>query len=159
MIRISKEEALRSLAPPASGCIMCDLVEARSRVVFEAADALVFVERYATRFGHLLVVPRAHTERITALDEDVYLALSRIAYRGARVLERALDAKRVYIASFGAVTPLATSCVHPHIHLVPIHDGGLVDRPANVFSWSEGISIYEPGEDDALVARLRAEAW
>jgi diadenosine tetraphosphate (Ap4A) HIT family hydrolase len=158
LLRIAKEEALRAVAPPASGCIMCDLVAARAHVVHETEASLVLLERFATRLGHLLVVPRIHAERVTALDEDVYLEVQRLAYRGARALERTLAAKRVYIASFGAVTPLATSCVHPHVHLVPLHDGGLVDRPASVFSWSEGILVYEPGEDEALVARLRA-SW
>jgi hypothetical protein len=44
------------------------------------------------------------------------------------------------------------------VHVVPLYDGGELDRPSEVLTWRHGIWLYAPDEARELAVRLRA-AW
>ena len=162
---VDKTEALAALErhrhkllPTGQGCVMCAVIELREHVVAESADVLVILDRFASRPGHLLVLPKLHIERLTALDWSAYSEIQRFAYEAAHVVERVLEPKRVYVASLGTTTPLNGSYPHIHLHVVPIPEDDERARPANVFSWSAGIVLYDDAEASELTATLR-RAW
>jgi diadenosine tetraphosphate (Ap4A) HIT family hydrolase len=135
---------------------MCALASGRdpSLLVHENAHGAVLLDRFGSRRGHLLVVAKRHVENVSAFEWEEYAELQRLGFDACRVLEGALQPKRVYVAVLGASTAMATSYPHYHVHLVPICEDDARARPAQVFSWSAGVVIYEPQEAAELVAQL-----
>ncbi|MFT3775056.1 MAG: HIT family protein [Minicystis sp.] len=168
MRRIEKAEAMAMLARerevlPArfQGCPMCALADghpADVEVLAERERAVAVLDRYATRRGHVLVVLRRHVEAITDLGWDDYGAVQRLAWEASRALTRVLDPKRIFIAALGSPSPLLMSFPHHHVHAIPLFDGGEVDRPAAVLTWSRGVFVYEPDEAREIADALR-RAW
>jgi len=161
---VDKAEALaaleihrRELLPNGDGCVMCAVIAQAPRIA-ESAGAVVVLDRFASRPGHLLVLPKAHIERLTALDWAAYSELQWLGYEACHAVERVFAPKRVYVASLGTSTALPGSYPHLHIHVVPIPEDDERARPAAVFSWSAGIVLYDDAEAAALVDSLR-RAW
>jgi diadenosine tetraphosphate (Ap4A) HIT family hydrolase len=145
---IDRDEALVRIRAEGGGfsCLMCALRDGRFGPLFllhQDERALVLLPRYVRRWGHVLVLLREH--------------LTRLTHRSARVIEGTLAPRRCYLASTGSSGgELTQSSEHMHLHIIPILDPD--DRPAAVFSWSDGIFV---GSDDELTA-LRdryAGAW
>jgi histidine triad (HIT) family protein len=153
---LAKDAALAALAAePRTSCPMCSLVETEPILADERAFAVL--DRYACRPGHSLVVLRRHAEHIAQLPYTDYEALHRLAWQLAGAIERVLSPARIYIAALGSAVPLATSFPHVHLHVIPLADGGDVDRPANVLTWTNGMYVFEDdAEERSLRERLRA---
>jgi diadenosine tetraphosphate (Ap4A) HIT family hydrolase len=152
---LPKQAALDALAADRrDGCPMCGLAEVEPIIACERAFAVL--DRYACRIGHTLVVLGRHAERIEQLPYDDYEAMHRLAWRAAGALERVLGPSRIYIAALGSAVPLATSFPHVHLHVIPLADGGELDRPANVLTWGNGMYVFESADEErALRDRLR----
>jgi diadenosine tetraphosphate (Ap4A) HIT family hydrolase len=161
---VGKAEALAALEVHrrslGDGCVMCAVVTQADRMVLvaETESAIVVLDRFASRPGHLLVIPRAHVERLVALDWPAYAEIQRLGYEACHALESVFGPKRVYVASLGTASPLAGSYPHVHLHVVPIHEDDERARPANVFSWSAGIVLYDDDEAAELTDTIR-RAW
>jgi diadenosine tetraphosphate (Ap4A) HIT family hydrolase len=163
---VDKDEALALLQThhakhPMGACVPCELVRGAQKTpqyVAHNAHGVVVVNRFAGREGHLLVISRKHVEHVHELSWTEYSALQRLAYDASSTLTRALAPKRVYTAVLGSPAPLLISYPHLHIHLLPVHETDERARPARVFSWSEGVVVYEDHEVSELAARLR-EQW
>jgi diadenosine tetraphosphate (Ap4A) HIT family hydrolase len=151
----------RSLPPRFSACALCGLVGGQGDarlVVRESRHAFVVLNRFPTRPGQLLVVLRRHVEQYVDLDWDEQVEVQRLAWEGARVIERLWSPTRVYLASFGTPAKLVTSTPHHHQHVTPIFSRDERDRPARVFSWSAGLYRYKRGADVSTASELR-QAW
>jgi histidine triad (HIT) family protein len=113
-------------------CPFCDIIRGRgpADIVHQWHDAIAFVPLEPVTPGHVLVVPRHHTDEFTEDPES-----SAVAMRRAAELAVILDPDGEYnvITSAG---PHATQTIdHLHLHLVPrrARDGlGLPWRPAPV---------------------------
>ena len=155
--RASREEAFaHTLDVP---CVMCALAdEARSPDDIVASDAhtLVRLDRLGASHGHLMVILRAHKTAVERLPWAPYEALQRAAWRASRALAEVVSPRRVWVASLGSPDPLPMSSPHLHLHVVPVHGVGEETRPARVFSWAEGVTMYDDDEARELVDALRA---
>jgi diadenosine tetraphosphate (Ap4A) HIT family hydrolase len=166
IIRLEKHQALveleadRRADPGLVACAMCRLVEAdrTDTIVVERQHAAVVLDEYAATEGHLLVILRDHAESAAQLDWPVYASVSRLVWEAQGVLETVLHPARVYTATLGAARELPMSFPHHHVHVIPVYATDERARPAHVFSWSAGITRYEPGEAARLAQRLR-KAW
>ena len=163
MRHLPKEEALAAIEAATSGsCVMCELGSGRRDAAFQIHRdeiATVLLDRFAAAPGHLLVVLAAHVELVAHVPLETYLHTQRLAWQACRALEATLAPRRTFVASFGAAAPLPTSFPHFHLHVVPIAEDGENARPAKVFSWAEGVWVFESdAEAQALAGRLRA-AW
>lgn len=157
--RAAARRDVEALDPKHGGCVPCALAEAPDALrIVDDARAVVVLDRYGCRAGHMMVVLRRHETRVAALPWEDWCALQRLAWEASRALEAALSPKRVFVASLGAVDALPCTFPHVHLHVVPLAEGGESSRPARVFSWREGVVVYEPDEARALSERLRA-AW
>jgi len=155
MQRISKDEAAaRIAAEPASACTMCNLVETAPRIA-ENAAAVAVLARYAVRRGHVLVVLRRHEIAVPRLAREEWLALNDLSWHVTQAIEQALAPARTYVAALGSVTPRPTTFPHVHEHVVPLFDGGESDRPSEVFTWSNGVYVYDDEDAEALEETLR----
>jgi diadenosine tetraphosphate (Ap4A) HIT family hydrolase len=156
MKRVEKAAALARLAGDgAAACRMCALAGEREPIA-ASEHAVAVLARFAARPAHVLVVLRRHEERLTALGWDEYGALHRLGWQVARAAERVLAPRRIYIAALGSAEALETSFPHVHLHVVPLADGGEADRPAEVFTWINGVYVFDDdAEERALRDRLR----
>lgn len=166
---VDKPEALALLAahPSArhsSGCMMCGLVTAATSSprapehVAASEHGVLVLNRFAAQQGHLMVLTCEHVEHMHELSWATYADLQRLAYDATLALQRALGPLRVYCAALGSSAALAISYPHFHLHVIPVFAQGEAARPARVFSWSEGVTVYDDAEAAELVARVRA-AW
>jgi len=166
MVRLEKHAALEQLDADRRAdaglvkCAMCRLIEPDrvETLVFAAEHAVVVLDEYAATEGHLLIILRQHAESVAQLDWPMYSSVARLVWEAQGVLEAVLRPARVYTATLGAARELPMSFPHHHVHVIPVYETDERARPAHVFSWSSGVTRYEPGEAAALVARLR-RAW
>jgi diadenosine tetraphosphate (Ap4A) HIT family hydrolase len=155
------EREARELPASHGGCAMCGMVAGHPpdlETVAARPSAVVVLDRLATRPGHLLVILRRHAEAMRDVPWREYAEVQRLAWEAARTVERVLAPKRVFIAALGSATQLPMSFPHHHVHVLPLYDGGAIDKPSEVLTWRRGVWLYGPNEAHELAERLR-EAW
>jgi diadenosine tetraphosphate (Ap4A) HIT family hydrolase len=156
---IPRQEALDRIraeggAPP---CLMCAIRDGKVGDRHELHDrdgVFAFLPRYVRRWGQVTVMPHAHVTSYVDVDPALWAETSRVAFHFARAVERALKPRRVYLASTGssAGKELVQTSEHLHIHVIPIYEPD--DRPADIFSWREGVYVGTPDEWRGLRASL-----
>lgn len=142
-------------------CLMCAIQERRVgpvHVVYEDAAMLVMLPRYVRRWGHAMVVPKVHVCSYAEVDPAVWLEANRLALVVARIIEHVRQPRRCYVASTGssAGEELTQTSRHLHVHVIPLYEPD--DKPADVFSWQDGVYVGEPDEWEALASSYR-EVW
>lgn len=98
-------------------CIFCEIVAGRApaRVVYSDADHIAFFPLEHINPGHVLLIPRRHTDYLFDLPVEEYQGLWSTAARIAPALRSATDARRIGVAVEGFSVP------HVHVHMVPIN--------------------------------------
>ena len=164
---IAKEAALARLAEHKhellagrAGCVMCALANGaeRSMLIAESTHGAVLLDRFACRYGHLMVVAKQHVERASSLDWAVYADLQRLVFDATCVIDACFEPARVFTATLGAAVELPQTYSHYHVHVIPVYETDERARPARVLSWSEGVVIYDDAEAQGICREL-TEAW
>lgn len=167
MKTISKEAALARLAEHKqallagrSACVMCTLANggAGSMLVAESRHGVVLLDRFACRYGHLMVVAKQHVERVSALGWEIYADLQRLVFDASCVIDACFEPARVFTATLGAAVELPQTYSHYHVHVIPVYETDERARPARVLSWSEGVVVYEDAEAEGICREL-VQAW
>ena len=159
---ITRDEALARIRHEGGSpvCLMCAIRDRRvgaTHAVFEDEELLVFLPRYVRRWGHLVVMPRAHVVSYTGISAASWARVNGAALRAARMLERIKSPLRIYVTSTGSSAgELTQTSMHLHIHVIPLHDN--LDRPADVFSWQAGVYVADDAEWELLRVEYAA-AW
>jgi histidine triad (HIT) family protein len=99
-------------------CAFCRIVEGRAPAhrVWDGPDAVAFLDTRPLFAGHTLVVPRAHTETLGDLDDEVLGPLFARVRSVARAVEGALGAAGSFVACNNRISQ---SVPHLHVHVVP----------------------------------------
>ena len=100
-----------------TSCVFCGILAGKlpARVVHEDEDHIAFLPLEHINPGHILLIPRRHTDDLFDLDAAAYHRLWAVAAQLAPPLRAAFSAKRVGVAVEGFHVP------HVHVHLVPLH--------------------------------------
>lgn len=152
---IDRKSALARLDAPSS-CVPCAWVS-RPRALAESEHAVALLTPYPVRWGHVLVVLRAHRLRLEEATPEEWADASLLAHAAGRAVERALNPARCYVAALGTSEPdLPMTFQHLHFHVIPVEEAGA--RPADVLTWRHGIYEGTDAEWDAMFEALRA-AW
>jgi diadenosine tetraphosphate (Ap4A) HIT family hydrolase len=155
---LAKLEHVMRGAP--SACAMCSLVlgyPSDLQVLTENEVAVVVLDQFGSRHGHLLAIPRRHVECMIELNEPEFIALHALAWRAARAVKQVTNASRMWVASLGTQELVPMSCAHAHVHILPITESGDAARPAQVLSWSNGVYVYDAAEQLELAERIRGQ--
>jgi diadenosine tetraphosphate (Ap4A) HIT family hydrolase len=164
---ISKPEALvelarhrRELLGGDEGCLLCAIANggAVPAPLVETDRALVVLDRFGRRRGHLIVISKVHVERVSEIDRDLFMEVQELAYEAMSALDSALRPVQVFTAVLGATVPVPMSFGHFHAHVIPVYESDERARPARVLSWSEGVVVYDDAEASALRDEILA-AW
>lgn len=159
---ISRDEALARIraegqSPPCLMCAVRDRKVGATYAVYEDDDILVLLPRYVRRWGHVVVMPRAHVVTYSGIEPALWARVNAEALHAARMLERIKQPVRVYITSTGSSAgELTQTSMHLHVHVIPLFDNE--DRPSDVFSWQGGVWVAEHDEWEAM-RREYADAW
>jgi diadenosine tetraphosphate (Ap4A) HIT family hydrolase len=152
--RVPRQSAVDAVTrdTPAGACPMCR-VATGDRALAQNEAALVVTNRYPLRWGHLLVVARRHVTSFSTLTDREHALLSELTLRAARALERTLSPARVFVASLGSSSEgLLLTTPHLHTHVLPVSEADA--RPADVFTWANGVLEADPEEWAELDASL-----
>lgn len=121
-------------------CIFCKIVagEIPSARVYEDEGKMAFMDIGPVRPGHVLLIPKAHYERVTDLPAEVAADLFSVAPEIASAVVAAAGASGFNIfqtngACSGQVVP------HVHLHIIPRHEDD-----GYSFRWRAG--SYADGE-------------
>jgi len=165
---VEKPEALELLARnryellgDGPGCVMCALAalpRSRPEVLAESEHGLVLLDRFGSTEGHVLVIAKQHLVDTAELPWPLYSELQRLNYEACCAVRRAFAPARVFSAIFGASSDLPMSFPHFHIHALPVYESDERARPANVFSWTAGVFVYDEDDVIRLSSALKA-AW
>ncbi len=159
---ISRQQALDRIRAEGGQpeCLMCAIADRQVGPVYavhEDERMLVLLPRYVRRWGHLVVMPRAHVVSYSEVEPAIWMECSRLALHAARVIEQVRRPRRCYIASTGSSAgELTQTSRHLHLHVIPLYQPD--DKPSDIFSWSEGVYVAEADEWNALRDTYR-EAW
>lgn len=133
-------------------CLMCGIVARRVgavHVLYEDDEQLVSLPRYVRKWGQVTVTPKAHVTSYAEVDPDVWARTNALALKTARIVERVRAPRRTILASTGSSAgELVNSSIHLHVHVVPLYDSD--DRPADVFSWQEGVYVGDERDWEEL---------
>lgn len=99
-------------------CIFCAIVDGSlpAGLVADSADGVAFLDTRPVFPGHVLVVPRAHIEVLTALPAASVAGYFTLVQRVAAAVEEALGADGTFVAINNRVSQ---SVPHLHTHVVP----------------------------------------
>lgn len=149
----------------ARGCFICRLVEGdpalpAHQMIWRDAESIVFLNRFPTVYGQLLVAPTAHREQVSGdFTLHQYLALQRVVHAAAEAVRLALEPERVYVLSLGSQQANA----HVHWHVVPCPPGLALAQQQLALLDLEAMGVVRLDHDDgvALAERLREllPAW
>jgi diadenosine tetraphosphate (Ap4A) HIT family hydrolase len=153
-------EHKRVLLSGGPSCVMCALVNggASPPPIVENRHALVVLDRFACRYGHLMVIPKKHVERMSELSWDVFSDVQRLAFEASRAVDVCFEPARVFTATLGAAVELPMTYSHYHVHVIPVSETDERARPARVLSWSEGVVVYDDDEAAQMRQKL-VECW
>jgi histidine triad (HIT) family protein len=89
-----------------------------NELIYEDGQVLVFLDRYPTVEGYVLVCPRRHVEHVTAdFSEDEYVALQRWVHRVGEAVRQTIPTERLYALSLGSQQ--GNRHVHWHVVAAP----------------------------------------
>ncbi|MFJ6141768.1 HIT family protein [Kitasatospora sp. NPDC092286] len=140
-------------------CFICSLLAGvpgyEHRVVLDDGVHVVFLDRYPTLPGKLLVAPRAHIEdAIGGFTEEEYAALQLVVHRVATALATAVPTERLYVLSLGSRQGNA----HVHWHVAALPPGVPYEQQQFHALMTEGAGVLpdDPEQSERLATRLRA---
>lgn len=122
-------------------CLYCDIISGtapRHEVVWENDTHLAFLTIRPEQPGHILVIPKAHTDYVFDLPRDEYASLMETCRVLSAPLKETLGANRIAVVISGFEIP------HVHVSLVPAKNHGALCN----------IQDYSWREDEAVLATM-----
>ena len=107
------------------GCVFCNIVRGKTPCtkVFEDENMIAFMDIKPINPGHVLVIPKRHTELLTELDDNLAGEMLITAKKiGLSLKKSKLNCKGLnYILADGAEA--GQEVYHVHMHVVPRYRG------------------------------------
>jgi ATP adenylyltransferase len=104
-------------------CVFCDLParqdDERTYILYRGARAFVIMNLYPYNSGHLMVVPYAHVDSVTHLDEDALTEMMVLITRAQAVVGESMRPQGFNIGVNQGRAAGAGIADHVHMHLVP----------------------------------------
>ena len=138
-------------------CFICEMVARNPayahEIIYEDDRAIVFLNKYPTLYGYVLVAPRQHCEQVTGdFTPAEYLALQQVIYRVTEAVRQVIKPERVYILSLGS----QQGNKHVHWHIAPLPFGvPFEEQQLEALSMKNGFLQLNADEMLALVTQLR----
>ena len=104
-------------------CIFCNIIKNSTNepIIYEDEKFIVLPSLRAIAKGHIMVIPKKHTDFLFNMEDDEYQETMTLTKKIAKVLQKAYDSKTVGIMLNGL------EIFHVHVHLVPRSKFGELD--------------------------------
>ena len=112
-------------------CLFCKIItkEIPAEIVYEDEKVLAFLDINPVNPGHVLVVPRVHSENMAVAADDDLIALALTVKKLAPAVCAATDCDGFNLQVVGELVP------HTHWHIIPRHkDDGLKHWPGHPYA-------------------------
>jgi histidine triad (HIT) family protein len=132
-------------------CLFCRIIsgELKAHTIYEDPHAFAFLDIHPSSRGHALVIPRAHAETLSQLDDREIGPLFAAVKAVTALLEAALKPAGMNIGvNHGWAAGQRVG--HLHVHLIPRYAG---DGGSGMQSIVHGFVAEDPA---GLAARIRA---
>ncbi|WP_380282610.1 HIT family protein [Kitasatospora purpeofusca] len=129
--------------------------EFRHEIVHRDEHHVVFLDRYPTLLGKLLVAPVEHREDVIGdFTEQESANLWRLVHRAGAALRQVVPTERIYVQSLGSKSGNS----HVHIHVAALPPGvPYEEQQTAALVWESAGLLEVPAEETARIAgRLRA---
>lgn len=138
-------------------CFICEMIAGRlegNHIIYQDETVIIFLNRYPTLLGYVLVAPAAHKEQVTGdFTLPEYLDLQSMVYQVAEAVRRSVPTERVYILSLGS----QQGNRHVHWHIAPLPFGVPFEKQQlEALSSQPGILDVLDSEMSALAAHIRS---
>jgi histidine triad (HIT) family protein len=150
LLRLSTPHAVHAEVRAMPTCLFCAIVRGEIPASFVLREETVcgFLDTRPVFKGHVLVVPREHTDDLLTVPAPLVSPLFTAVQRVARAVEKSLGADGSFVA---VNNKISQSVPHLHVHVVPRRKGdGL-----RGFFWPRG--KYDSDEEREEFARRIAE--
>ena len=129
-------------------CFICEFLKGSADHqhvrICETDTAVVFLSKYPTMFGYVIVAPKKHLEQVTGdFHEDEYVELQRLIFHVAEAMRRALSPERIYILSIGSQAANA----RVHWHLAPLPPGVPLHKQ-QYYALMHEHGVIQPGQNE-----------
>lgn len=99
-------------------CVFCDLRD--KYIIYEKNGVVLTTNLFPYIDGHLMVIPRRHSETIQEVTVEEWAEFKHIIEIGSELLKKTLKIKDVWVLyRIGEGYRAGKSVVHSHIHLIP----------------------------------------
>ena len=101
-------------------CVFCDIVKGStvSHVIYQDDEYVAILDKYPIAFGHTLVMPKRHFERVNDLSLREFGALYARVYALNRIITSRMNASASHISINDGVA--ANQLIpHVHVHIIP----------------------------------------
>ena len=129
-------------------CVFCEIVKGStpSHVLYNDEDYIAILDKYPIAFGHTLVMPKKHFERVNDLSIREFGALYARVYALNRIIISRMDASASHISiNDGAAANQLIP--HVHVHIIP--------RSLNDSAGFTARKLLKADEMDAICKKLR----
>jgi len=102
------------------GCVFCDIVKGLtpSHIIYQDDEYVAILDKYPIAFGHTLVMPKKHFERVNDLSRREFAALYARVYALNRIITSRMNASASHISiNDGAAANQLIP--HVHVHIIP----------------------------------------
>ncbi len=112
-------------APPEErrGCVFCDLPagddDEAVYILYRGRRAFVIMNLYPYNNGHLMVIPYAHVDTLTALDEPTVSEMMVLTQRAQTVIQERMHPQGFNLGMNQGRAGGAGIAEHVHLHVVP----------------------------------------
>ena len=134
-----------------SDCVFCKIVDKKipSCLVAEDDNTMAFMDIMPARKGHVLVVPRRHSETMLDVPAEDLVAMTRMVKRVSMAVQKAMEPAGFSVVQLNGAASGQT-VFHIHFHVIPRRVGdGLAMK------WSH--ETYLPGEIEKYQAKIVKE--
>ncbi|KKR45204.1 MAG: Histidine triad (HIT) protein [Parcubacteria group bacterium GW2011_GWA1_40_21] len=96
-------------------CIFCKIIKGAipAEKIYEDDEVVAFLDIKPVNFGHTLVIPKKHYEKMESTPDDTLSAVFTNAKKLIKVIKESMSADFVALSVVGIDVP------HFHIHLIP----------------------------------------
>ena len=112
-------------------CLFCRIVkgEIPSYKIYENDSTFAFLDINPISNGHVLVVPKNHSDNITKISKEEFSSLMESVRLISLKLKESLDSDSINIKMIGEIVN------HTHVHIIPRYNGdnpvdGMLDESA-----------------------------
>lgn len=133
-------------------CIFCKIISGQipSATVYENSEFKVILDRFPSNSGHILILPKEHSENIFEIDPELAGRLFKLAVQISGIMKNTLKFESMNVLQNNGV--LAGQTVpHFHLHLIPRYENDNIN-----ISWKP----LEPSDEEIEnIRKLLSESF